>query len=381
MVKFLDLAAQFTSIETEVREAIDRVISESAFVSGKYAHTFEEEFRAYHGAKHCVGVGNGTDALELAIEALELPPGSKILVPANSFIASSEAVTRVGHRVRFVDCDPGNYTVSTHALEASLCEGVAAIMPVHIYGHPCDMDAVLGFARTHELRVIEDCAQAHGAEFRGRRVGTLGDIAAFSFYPGKNLGAYGDAGGVVTNDDGLARRVRMLANHGREDKHIHEFEGRNSRLDGLQAAVLSVKLRHLDSWIDARRSVAAQYDRGLVDLPWIQCPPEESWARHAYHLYVVRTDVRDALQSHLAKAGIQTGIHYPTALPDHLAYDYLAQQALAPVACRYASSLLSLPIGEHLSMPDIDKVIQAVRGFQGHVPSGKDDKAWLARSE
>ncbi len=381
MIKFLDLAAQFASIEPEVREAIDRVISDTAFVSGRYAQIFEDEFRAYLSAKHCVGVGNGTDALELAIESLDLPPGSQILVPANSFIASSEAVTRVGHRVRFVDCDPGNYTISTHALEARLCDGVAAVMPVHIYGHSCDMDAVLNFAKTHGLRVIEDCAQAHGAEFRGRRVGTLGDIAAFSFYPGKNLGAYGDAGGVVTNDDGLARRVRMLANHGREDKHIHEFEGRNSRLDGIQAAVLSVKLRYLDSWVDARRSVAAKYNMGLADLPWIQCPPEKSWARHAYHLYVVRTDARDALKRHLADAGIQTGIHYPTALPDHMAYGYLAQQASAPVACRYASSLLSLPIGEHLSNADTDEVIQAVREFQGYAPSREDDKAWLARSE
>jgi len=381
MVKFLDLAAQFTSIEAEIREAIDRVISESAFVSGKYARRFEDEFCTYNGVRHCVGVGNGTDALELAIEALELPPNSEILVPANSFIASSEAVTRVGHRVRFVDCDPGNYTMSIDALTASFCDGVAAIMPVHLYGHPCDMDAVLRFAGDHGLRIIEDCAQAHGAEYRGRRVGTLGDIAAFSFYPGKNLGAYGDAGAVLTDDDGLARRVRMIANHGREDKHVHEFEGRNSRMDGLQAAILSVKLRYLDSWIDARRRVAVQYSERLAGISWLECPPEEPWARHAYHLYVIRTNVRDSLQKHLSGAGIQTGIHYPTALPDLPAYEYLGQEDRAPVARRYSGSLLSLPIGEHLSESDIDEVVHAISEFPEEAPSREGDNAWLARSE
>ena len=230
MIKFLDLQKQYTSIQQEIDDAIAAVIRDSAFVGGKYVEQFEDAFAAYQQAQYCVGVGNGTDALEMAIEVLDLPPHSKILVPANSFIASAEAVTRSGHQVVFCDCHPRNYTLSLEDVQQKIDPDTRAIIAVHLYGHPADMDALLDIANTYNLKVIEDCAQAHGAEYKGRKVGTFGEIGTFSFYPGKNLGAYGDGGAIITNNQELAERLRMLANHGRVSKYDHAFEGRNSRL-------------------------------------------------------------------------------------------------------------------------------------------------------
>ena len=231
MVKFLDLKSQYDSIKDEIDEAIKNVISETAFIGGKYVEQFEKEFAEFCQAKYCQGVANGTDALEIVIEALDLPKGSEIIVPANSFIASSESVTRSGHKVVFCDCDESNYTISIPSLKSKITPNTKAIIAVHLYGHPCDMDEILAIAKEHNLKVIEDCAQSHGAEYKGKRVGAIGDAGTFSFYPGKNLGAYGDGGAIVTNDKELATKCKMIANHGRIEKYNHEFEGRNSRLD------------------------------------------------------------------------------------------------------------------------------------------------------
>ena len=363
MVKLLDLKRQYEEIRREMDAAIQAVLQESAFIGGRHVAAFAREFAAYQGAAHCVPVANGTDALEIALEALDLPPGSEVLVPAFSFIASAEAVTRSGHRVVFCDVDEATLTLSAADAERRVTPNTRALIAVHLYGHPCDMDALGALAARHGLRVIEDCAQAHGAEYRGRRVGTLGDLSTFSFYPGKNLGAYGDGGAILSQDEGLARRCRMIADHGRIDKYDHVFEGRNSRLDGLQAAVLSVKLRHLDRWTDARRAAAAAYHEALAGVDGLVLPSEEAWARHVYHLFVVRTPAREALRAHLAAAGVETGIHYPISLPKLRAYDYLGQGAEPMVANRVDAEVLSLPMGEHLAAADVQEVVGAVRAF------------------
>jgi dTDP-4-amino-4,6-dideoxygalactose transaminase len=365
MVRFLDLRRQYESIQGEVDAAIRAVLADTAFVSGPHARRFEEEFAAFQRVAHCVAMANGTDAIEIALEALDLPPGSEVIVPANSFIASSEAVTRSGLRVVFADCDPGTYTLSPADVERRITPRTSAIMAVHLYGHPCDMDALLAIAARHGLRVIEDCAQAHGAEYRGRRVGGIGDLATWSFYPGKNLGAYGDAGAVTTNDAALAKRCRMIANHGRVAKYDHEFEGRNSRMDGLQGAILSAKLPHLEGWLDTRIALADEYRRVLADADLV-LPAAEPWARHVYHLFVVRTPERDALQRWLSEQGVETGIHYPIALPKLKAYEYLGQAGEPTFANGADGQLLSLPIGEHLEPADLATVARAVEGFFAH---------------
>jgi len=363
MIKFLDLHAQYQSIRPEIDAAIAQVIAQTAFVGGPFVKDFEAKFAEYCGVKHCVGVANGTDALELAIEALDLPRGSEIIVPGNSFIASSEAVTRCGHRVVFADADPGSYTLTAEAVRAKLTAKTAALLPVHLYGHPCDMDPLMDIARERGLKVIEDCAQAHGALYKGRKVGGLGDIATFSFYPGKNLGAYGDAGAVTTNDEALAVKVRMIANHGRIAKYDHEFEGRSSRLDGLQAAILGAKLPHLEEWTRRRIEVADFYLQNLQGLPDLVLPVRHEWARQVYHLFVVRTSRRDALKAFLAERGIESGIHYPIALPKLAAYGYLGQGGEPLFVNRTDAQLLSLPIGEHLAADQLRAVVDAVRSF------------------
>jgi dTDP-4-amino-4,6-dideoxygalactose transaminase len=363
-IKFLDVHAQYLTIRAEIDAAMAAVIADTAFVGGKYARVFEEEFAAYQGAQFCVGVGNGTDALEIALEALALPPGSEIIVPANSFIATSEAVTRSGHRVVFCDCEPGNYTLSVNDAERRITHATRAIIPVHLYGRPCPMDAVMDLARRHNLRVIEDCAQAHGADFGGKRVGTFGDAGTFSFYPGKNLGAYGDAGAIVANNETLATRCRMIANHGRIGKYNHEFEGRNSRMDGLQAAILSVKLRHLESWLARRNEVAEQYRAGLTNCSAIELPAiVPVGMRHVYHLFVIRMHERDHLQEYLKEQGVETGIHYPIALPKLPAYAYLGQAVESLHANCMDGELLSLPIGEHMTDGDVQCVIDVVNMY------------------
>lgn len=365
MIKFLDLHAQYLSIRDEIDTAVAAVIRESAFVSGPYAARFEQAFAAYQQVGHCIGVANGTDAIEIVLEALQLPPGSEVIVPANSFIASSEAVTRAGHRVVFADVDRSTYNLDATDVERRITAKTAAILAVHLYGQPCDMAALSEVARRRDVALIEDAAQAHGAEFRGRRVGTFGVAATFSFYPGKNLGAYGDAGAITTGDAELAKRCRMIANHGRVDKYDHQFEGRNSRLDGLQGAVLEVKLRHLDRWLQRRNEVAEGYRRGLAQVRELILPQQRSDVRHGYHLFVVRCAQRDALAAHLNACGIQTGVHYPIALPRLRAYAHLGQADAPLFANSLGPQLLSLPMGEHLSDADVATVCRAIAEFRG----------------
>lgn len=364
MIRFLDLQKQYESIKADIDDAIRSVIRDSAFIGGKYVQRFEEQFAAYQQSRNCVGVANGTDALEVAIQALDLPPG-EILVPANTFIATGEAVTRSGHRVVFCDCDPETYTISVEDAARRIGAATRAVIAVHLYGHPCDMDALLELAGSHGLPVIEDCAQAHGAEYKGRRVGCIGRIGTFSFYPGKNLGAFGDAGAIVSNDDELAKRCRMIANHGRTLKYAHDFEGRNSRLDGLQAAILSAKLLHLDKWTALRSSVAAYYIARLRGLKGIVLPSRAPWAKHVWHLFVIRSQMRDILQSYLNDRGIQTGIHYPISLPKQRAYGYLGQNRDAMAANTFDDQILSLPMGEHLNENDLETVVSRIQEFTG----------------
>ncbi len=363
MIKFLDLHSQYNSIKSDVDAAIASVIADAAFIGGSYAKKFEEEFAHWLGVGWCVGVGNGTDALEIALEALDLPRGSEVIVPGNSFIASSEAVSRAGLKVVFADVDPGNYTLTAETAKAKLTSRTSAIIAVHLYGHPCNMDELRSFADEYKLKIIEDCAQAHGAESHGKKVGTLGDVATFSFYPGKNLGAYGDAGAVVTNDEFLAIKIRKVANHGRIAKYDHEFEGRNSRLDGIQAAVLSAKLPYLNAWTDRRIAVAERYLVELANIDGIVLPRRANWAKQVYHLFVIRTDKRDDLKQWLLQNGVETGIHYPISLPQLRAYEYLGQGDEDLFVNRTAGQLLSLPIGEHMSDADVTAVCKALKAF------------------
>lgn len=365
-IPFVDLKAQYENIKKEIDEAISGVILDSAFIGGKYLKSFERNFQNYIGVKHCIGVGNGTDALFIALKALGIGKGNEVITAANSFIATSEAVTMTGARVVFVDCDKETYNIDVKKIEGVITERTRAIIPVHLYGQPADMDGIMGVAKKHNLFVIEDAAQAHGAMYRGRRVGTLGDSACFSFFPGKNLGAYGDAGAVVTNNDELALKIRMYANHGRVEKYNHEFEGINSRLDGLQAALLDVKLKHLEEWTERRIAIAKKYDEGLRSVavtPFIM-----QAVRHVYHLYVIQVKQRDRIRELLSEKGISTGIHYPIPLPFLKAYDYLGHKpADFPVSYALKDDILSLPIYGDMSDKQVEYVIDhlwnAVKGL------------------
>jgi len=362
MVKFLDLYKQYLSIKGEIDAAIKNVINESAFIGGKYASIFESQFAEYIGTDYCVGVGNGTDALEIAIKSLELPKDSEIIVPANSFIASSESVSNCGYRVRFCDNNE-NYTIDTDNLKLQINDKTAAIMAVHLYGNPCNMDEIIQIAQQNNLKIIEDCAQSHGAKYKGKKTGTFGAVATFSFYPGKNLGAYGDGGAIVSNDKSIADRCRMIANHGSEKKYYHEFEGRNSRLDGINAAVLSAKLYHLDKWNAIRNVAATYYNEYLGGIGDIILPKVDQWAYSVFHLYVIRTKFRDELADFLNKNEIQTGIHYPIALPSQKAYSYINQDTSYMTAISWDKELLSLPMGDHLTSESAEKVVAAIRNY------------------
>ena len=363
MIKFLDLHAQYSSIKDEIDAAIAATIESSGFIGGQAVSEFESAFADYQAAAHCIGVGNGTDALEVLIEALDLPQRSEIIVPANSFIASAEAVTRCGHDAVFCDYDAANMTLDVGDAENRITEKTAAIIAVHLYGHPCDMDPILRLAERHELAVIEDAAQAHGAEYRGRRVGAIGNGGTFSFFPGKNLGAYGDAGAITTNDAALAQKWRRLATHARLAKFDHDVVGRNSRLDALQAAILSVKLGHLDDWTKRRIRVAGRYRARLRGCPAIVLPEEAGWARQVYHLFVIRCRDRDALRASLADKDIATGIHYPCSIPKTPAYSNCGDFDESMLANRENQSLLSLPIGEHMDDAAVDTVCDEILRF------------------
>jgi len=363
-IPFVDLKAQYHAIKPEIDMAIADILENTAFIGGRAVKQFEEAFAAYIGVKHCIGCGNGTDALQFTMQAMDLGEGDEVILPANSFIATSEAVTAAGARVVFCDADPISDNIDVDQIESKITKRTRAIIAVHLYGKPAEMDSILNIARKHNLKVIEDSAQAHGAQYKSQTAGTLADVACFSFYPGKNLGAYGDAGAMLTNNDQLAKKMRMLANHGRIEKYNHEFEGYNSRLDGLQAAILSVKLPHLNSWIENRRRVAKRYDSGLKDLSTLVTPSETSDQKSVYHLYVVKVERRDELQAHLKKQGISTGIHYPIGLPFLKAYAYLGHNLKDfPVTAENQQKILSLPIFPEMTDDQIDFVIENIHSF------------------
>lgn len=363
MIPFSDLKAQYLSIKPEIDEAIQSVISDSAFILGKHAKRFEEEFAHFCNARYCIGVGNGTDALMLALTACGVGPSDEVITVSHTFIATAEAVTRTGAKVVFVDIDD-SYCIDPALIEKATTKRTKAILPVHLYGLPADMDPILEIARRRNLKVIEDAAQAHGATYKGRKVGTLGDAGCFSFYPGKNLGAYGDAGAVVTNNDQIYKKVAELRDHGRAEKYIHAVEGYNSRLDGIQAAILSVKLKHLKEWTEARRRAAKTYNQLLADIKDISVPPERENSTHVYQLYVIRTDLRDKLQKHLNENGIQTGIHYPIPLHEQPAYRYLDYRPDSlPKTRDTAREILSLPISAEITGEQIQYVSEYVRQF------------------
>jgi len=361
-IPLIDLKKQYLYIKEEIDNAIQNVISDAAFIGGKYVNTFEQNFAKYIGIKHCIGVGNGTDALFIALKVLGVGHGDEIITVANSFIATSEAITMTGASVVFVDCEEQFFNIDVNLIENAITEKTKAIIPVHLYGQPAEMDTIMDIARKYNLFVIEDAAQAHGAEYKGCKVGTIGDLACFSFFPSKNLGAYGDSGVIVTNNDNLAKKVRMFANHGRIEKYIHEFEGVNSRLDGLQAAILDVKLKYLDKWNQRRIKIAGMYSEGLKET--LMTPYELPYAKHVYHLYVVRTRNRDKVKSMLQERGILAGIHYPIPLPFLKAYSYLGHKPEDfPVAYALKDEILSLPIYGDMPDEEVNYVVENLKNI------------------
>ena len=362
-IPFVDLKSQYNSIKEEMDAAINAVISRTAFIGGPFLADFEKEFAHFCGTKYCVGVGNGTDALFIALKALGIGAGDEVITAANSFIATSEAITSTGAKVVFVDCEPNNYTIDVSKIEEKISDKTKAIIPVHLYGQAADMDGIYDLAKKYDLAVVEDAAQAHGATYKGRKVGTLGDVACFSFYPGKNLGAYGDGGAIVTNNKILEKRCRMLANHGRLEKYSHDIEGYNSRLDGLQAAILSVKLRHLADWNKGRNRVADYYLEH-IKAEQVVLPRKMDGNGHVYHLFIVQVENREAFMDALKKEGISTGIHYPIPLPSQRAYSYLGHEAGDfPVAERLAERIVSLPMFPELREDQLEKIVSVIHGF------------------
>jgi dTDP-4-amino-4,6-dideoxygalactose transaminase len=363
MIPFVDLHRQYKSIQTEIDQAIQDVIKDTAFIGGKRVTDFESEFANWLGVKHCIGCANGTDSIEILLKAMNIGPGDEVLVPAISWISTSEAVSSVGATPIFIDIDEETYTIDVNKIEAGISDKTKAIIPVHLYGQPADMPKIIEIAQKHQLKILEDCAQAHGAKINGKRIGTFGHAASFSFYPGKNLGAYGDAGGMTTNDDQIATIARRIANHGQEGKHNHLIEGRNSRLDGLQAAILKVKLPHLNKWVEQRNHVAQMY-LDKVDNSKFELPLLKSGYEHAWHLFVIRSERRNELMSYLKSKGIDTAIHYPTALPFLPCYqnrNYSPDDF--PVAFAYQAKILSIPMFPELEVSEIEKVITVLNEF------------------
>lgn len=361
MIPFLDLKAQYGQIKEEILAAIQEVLESSQFVLGPRVNAFEEVFAAYCGARYAVGVNSGTSALHLALLAAGVGPGDEVITVPFTFVATVAAIRYTGARPVFVDIDPCSHTMDVHSLEKCITPATKAILPVHLYGQSADMDPLLKIAQNHRLVVIEDAAQAHGAEYKGRKVGSLGDFGCFSFYPGKNLGAYGEGGAVVTNNPESYRILRMLRDWGGERKYEHVLKGYNYRMEAFQGAILSVKLKYLDRWTEARRERARLYSN-LLGNSHVDVPVEMGYARHVYHIYVVRTPRRDALQKTLAEHGIQTGIHYPYAihqLPAHRDLGY--KPGDFPHAEAAAREVLSLPMYPELPLEAVTRVCEVLR--------------------
>jgi dTDP-4-amino-4,6-dideoxygalactose transaminase len=390
-VPFLDLVTPHQELKAELMQVVEKALGNAGFIGGPMVEDFEREFAAFSNAKYCVGVNSGTDALRFAFMAADVKPGEIIVTVPHTFIATTEAISQVGAHIAFVDINEKTYAMDPEKLREYLetrCEfdstrgkliekaskrPVSAIVPVHLYGQTADMDPILELASRYNLIVIEDACQAHGAEYFShkegvwKKAGTMGRAAAFSFYPGKNLGACGEAGAITTDDDEMAKRMKMIRDHGQAKKYYHDIEGYNGRLDSIQAGWLSVKLRHLAKWNDSRRNLAHRYHQLLADLKdSVALPVEASWTRGVYHLYVVRVQDREALQARLGEAGIGTGIHYPIPLHQQKAYQHLGYRTGDfPVTERVAREIVSLPMFPQLSHSQQDEVITAVKEFVG----------------
>lgn len=362
-VPFLDLKAAYQELKTEIDSAVLRSLDSGWYIGGSDVEAFEAAFAEYCGAKFCVGVGNGLDALHLVLRAFGIGPGDEVIVPSNTYIATWLAVSYAGAKPVPVEPEERTYNLNPELVEAAITPRTKAIIPVHLYGQPADLDPILSIAQRYNLRVLEDAAQAHGARYKGQRIGAHGDAVAWSFYPGKNLGAMGDAGAVTTNNPEVAEIVRMLRNYGSKVKYVNEITGYNSRLDPLQAAALGVKLVHLDEWNARRQKIAAFYLRELADTG-LMLPYVPDWAEAVWHLFVIRSPERDRLQRHLEVRGISTLIHYP--IPPHLQRAYVEMQlpeGSLPLSEAIHREVLSLPIGPHLSMEQAGRVVEAVQSF------------------
>jgi dTDP-4-amino-4,6-dideoxygalactose transaminase len=365
-VPFLNLKAQHQALKAEIMAAVSDVLDSAAFAGGPYVAKFEEEFAAYCTTKHAVGVGNGTDALWFALLALGVGPGDEVITVPNTFIATAEAITYCGAKPVFVDIDEETYNMNPALLERAITPKTKAVIPVHLYGQMADMDPIMEIARKHKLAVVEDASQAHGAEYKGKRAGTIGDVGCFSFYPGKNLGACGEGGACVTNSAELRAKIAMFREHGQAKKYYHDVIGWNGRMDGIQGAILSIKLKHIEKWTEARRAHARAYDELLANTPGVLTPIQTKVARHVYHLYVVRVKDRDGLIAAMAEKQVSCAIHYP--LPLHLQEAYKGfglGPGSFPVAERVAKEIVSLPMFPELSGPDIQTVVNGVQAFVG----------------
>ena len=377
-VPFVDLHAQYLAIKAEIDSAIAEVIAQSAFIRGKHVDAFEQAWAQTLKVKHCISCANGTDALYIAMRGLGLKAGDEVITTAHSWIATSETITQTGGRVVFCDTQADTFNIDPPLIEAKITKATVGIIPVHLCGQPADIDEIMRIAKKHNLWVIEDCAQAHLATYKGRLVGTFGNAATFSFYPGKNLGAYGDAGCIVTNDDALANWTATFARHGGKGEHV--MEGINSRMDGLQAAILNVKLPHLPAWTTARRRVAARYNELLSGIDSLTTPKVGSDRSHVYHLYVVASDQRDSLKKALTNSEITTSLNYPKALPFYPAYAYLGHKSADfPVAYRNQSRILSLPIFPEMTNEMVEYVADQIRCAVVGGPAVESDAANLAK--
>jgi dTDP-4-amino-4,6-dideoxygalactose transaminase len=365
-VPLVDLKTYHASIRDEINEAIRDVIDAAAFAGGPFVARFEADFATYCNCTHAIGVGSGTEALWLTMLALGVGAGDDVITVPNTFIATAEAITYCGARPLFVDVDERTYTMDPAALENAVTDRTKAIIPVHLFGQPADMDPILDVARKYGLSVVEDACQAHGAEYKGRKVGTLGDAACFSFYPGKNLGAFGEAGAVVTNKADLQEKIRILRDHGQARKYHHTMVGWNCRMDGIQAAILRIKLRHLDRANQLRRSHAVHYDRALGSVEEVIIPSQTAWVRHVYHIYAIRVQERNEVMRFLAEKGIGCGVHYPVPIHLQEAYGSLGYQRGAfPIAEQCATEFVSLPMFPELAPTQVERVAEGVKEAVG----------------
>lgn len=363
-IPFVDLKLQYQSIKDDIDAAIRKVIENANFIGGSEVLKFENEFAELLGIKNCISTANGTDALYIALRMLGIGEGDEVITTSHSWISTSETISQTGAKPVFVDVEDQYFTIDPKQVEEQITSRTKAIIPVHIYGQPCDMEKIMEIAKAYNLFVIEDCAQSHLSMFNGQLIGTFGNVSTFSFYPGKNLGAYGDAGAVISNDDELAVKMKMFSNHGALVKHNHIMEGINSRLDTLQAAILSVKLSHLKSWTKKRQDNAAKYSSRLQGVGDIELPKERPSGEHSYHLYVIKTSRRDELKKYLDSKNITTAIHYPTILPLLPAYKRLGYNSEDfPVAYQNQQQILSLPMFPELMDDQINEIVETIKDF------------------